>query len=73
MADEQDTPQQGTRGIERVVRKVRLGEEPSDFEYWQAQPYEARIAALEEIRRVSPVALWWRTATSESLPTGLSH
>jgi hypothetical protein len=23
----------------------------SDFSYWQGQPYEARIAALEEIRR----------------------
>jgi hypothetical protein len=39
------------RGIVRTARTVRLGEEPSDFAYWQAQPYEARLAALEEIRQ----------------------
>jgi hypothetical protein len=27
-----------------------IGEQPSDFIYWQAQSYQARLAALEEIR-----------------------
>ncbi|MBM3464710.1 MAG: hypothetical protein FJX76_21645 [Armatimonadetes bacterium] len=33
-----------------VVNKVRLGEEPRDSEYWRTQSYEARLAALEQIR-----------------------
>lgn len=28
-----------------------LGEQPTDFAYWQAQPYVAHLAALEEIRQ----------------------
>jgi hypothetical protein len=39
------------RMIAPVVRKVKLHQLRSDFSYWQEQPYEARIAALEEIRR----------------------
>ena len=35
----------------KVVRKVPLGQQPSDFAYWQAQPYQARLAALEQIRQ----------------------
>ena len=42
---------EGGRTIARVVRKVRLGEQQSDFAYWQTQPYHVRLAALEEIRR----------------------
>ena len=38
------------RKIAPVVRKIKLGQLGSDFSYWQGQPYEARIAALEEIR-----------------------
>jgi hypothetical protein len=34
----------------RVVRKVALRKQPSDFAYWQSQPYQARLVALEEIR-----------------------
>jgi hypothetical protein len=37
--------------IAPVVRKVNLHQLKSDFSYWQKQPYEDRIAALEEIRR----------------------
>ena len=37
--------------VHKVVRKVSLREQPTDFAYWQEQPYEARLAALEEIRR----------------------
>lgn len=40
-----------TRIIEKVVRKYDLNRKPSDFTYWQIQPYEKRLEALEEIRR----------------------
>ena len=33
------------------MTKVSLHEQTSDFTYWQTQPYEVRLAALEEIRR----------------------
>lgn len=39
------------RMIAPVVNKVNLQHMGNDFSYWQGQPYEARIAALEEIRR----------------------
>lgn len=38
-------------GIAPVVTRVRMGEKRSDVAYWRAQPYQARLAALEEIRR----------------------
>lgn len=37
--------------IASVVRKVNLRQLGNDFSYWQSQPYETRIAALEEIRQ----------------------
>lgn len=37
--------------MRKVVRKVPIGEQPSDFAYWQTQPYQARLAALEQIRQ----------------------
>jgi hypothetical protein len=37
--------------IQKVARKIRLEEQSTDFLYWQSQPYEKRLAALEEIRR----------------------
>lgn len=40
-----------TRRILPVVNKYRIGEEPSDVQYWRMQSPQARIAALEEIRR----------------------
>lgn len=39
------------RARAKVVTKVRLGEERKDFEYWQTQSYQARLDAMEEIRR----------------------
>ena len=39
------------RNIAAVVRKVNIHQLGNDFAYWQSQPDEARIAALEEIRR----------------------
>jgi hypothetical protein len=38
-------------GIHKVGTKVNLYQQRSDFAYWQTQPYLARLAAIEEIRR----------------------
>ena len=38
------------RNIAKVYKKTSLSQQGNDFNFWQAQPYEARIAALEEIR-----------------------
>ncbi len=37
--------------VQKIVRKTTLQEQGSDFQYWQTQPYAARLAALEQIRR----------------------
>jgi hypothetical protein len=37
--------------IEKVFRKTTLAEQGNDFAYWQTQPYELRLATLEQIRR----------------------
>ncbi|MDL1896610.1 toxin secretion, membrane fusion protein [Anaerolineae bacterium CFX7] len=37
--------------VARVVHKYTLGKEPRAIEYWRTQSYEARLAAVEEIRR----------------------
>lgn len=34
----------------KTVRKVTLEEQGTDFAFWQRQPYEKRLATLEEIR-----------------------
>lgn len=47
----QPTASATARKVAPVAQKFRLGEQPSDFAYWQAQPYEARLAALEQIRQ----------------------
>ena len=39
------------RNIAMVYKKTSLNQQGNDFTFWQAQPYEARITALEEIRR----------------------
>ncbi len=38
-------------GIQKVYTKVNIHEQKSDFAYWQTQPYQTRLAALEEIRQ----------------------
>jgi hypothetical protein len=38
-------------GVEKTLSKVSLFEQESDFAYWQSQPYESRLAALERIRQ----------------------
>jgi hypothetical protein len=40
-----------TPGIQKSLVKIRLQEQKSDFAYWQTQPYQVRLAALEQIRR----------------------
>ncbi|MEA3340674.1 MAG: hypothetical protein U9R15_11960 [Chloroflexota bacterium] len=50
------TPQSGYNmgamsGIEKHYTKVNIHEQKSDFAHWQTQPYQARLAALEQIRR----------------------
>jgi hypothetical protein len=37
--------------IQKVYAKVSLYAAKSDFAYWQTQPYQVRLAALEEIRQ----------------------
>jgi hypothetical protein len=44
------------RRIAKVVKIVNMYEADNDFEYWQSQPYTARLAALEEMRRA--YCLW---------------
>lgn len=45
------TEREATTGIVPVVTRVKVGEPPSDFAYWQTQSPQARLAALEQIRR----------------------
>jgi hypothetical protein len=37
--------------IAKVVTKVNIHQQASDFAYWQTQSYQARLNALEEIRQ----------------------
>lgn len=39
------------REMAMVYRKSRIGEQESDRDYWLSQPPEARLAAVEQIRR----------------------
>ncbi len=39
------------RQIALVVSKKNLYQPDNDVGYWRAQPYQARLAALEEIRQ----------------------
>jgi hypothetical protein len=39
------------RSIAMVVTKVRLGSEEKAAKYWRTQSYQARLAALEQIRQ----------------------
>jgi len=40
-----------SRRIQKTLTRVGLHEATTDFGFWQTQSYQARIAALEEIRR----------------------
>jgi hypothetical protein len=37
--------------IAKIVKKYKLEEQPNDFQYWQSQPFEDRLATLEQIRQ----------------------
>jgi len=37
--------------VQPVVKKYKMGEQPSDYSYWKTQPPAARLAALEIIRQ----------------------
>ena len=39
------------RTVQKTVKKIKSGEEESDFSYWQTKSYAERLDALEEIRR----------------------
>ena len=36
--------------IEKVVKKIKIDEQPSDFSFWKTKSYAERLAALEQIR-----------------------
>ena len=37
--------------VQKVVTKVNIRQQTSDFAYWQSRPYAERLAALEDIRQ----------------------
>jgi hypothetical protein len=37
--------------VEKRVVKIPLGSKTDDLAYWRSQPYQVRLAALEEIRQ----------------------
>jgi hypothetical protein len=37
--------------MKKVINKIRIKEQKSDFDYWQKQPLQKRLEALEEIRQ----------------------
>ncbi|MGB3204866.1 MAG: hypothetical protein WBB28_07765 [Crinalium sp.] len=37
--------------MEKIVTKINKNEQKSDFSYWQKQPYQSRLEALEQIRQ----------------------
>jgi hypothetical protein len=37
--------------MEKVITKIKIKQQKSDFNYWQQQTYEKRLEALEEIRQ----------------------
>ena len=37
--------------MQKVYRKVSIENQSRESDYWRKQPYQARLAALEQIRR----------------------
>ena len=37
--------------MQKVYRKVPVDEQAREADYWRTQPYQARLAALEQIRQ----------------------
>jgi hypothetical protein len=48
---EESQAEERPQKIVKSVKKMRIEDQPSDFAYWQTQPYAARLRALEDIRR----------------------
>jgi len=40
-----------TSNVKKSYTKVSIREQKSDFAYWQTQPYQVRLASLEQIRQ----------------------
>jgi hypothetical protein len=36
--------------MEKIVRKYKLGEEPSEYEYWKTRTYLERLSTIEFLR-----------------------
>jgi hypothetical protein len=51
--DEKPTPPgiKSLRTVQKIYKIIKLQEQKNDFEFWQSQPYQARLAALEQIRQ----------------------
>jgi hypothetical protein len=37
--------------IKTIIRKGKIKEQGNDFAFWQTQPYETRLKAIEQIRQ----------------------
>jgi len=37
--------------VAKVVRKVSIKDQSSDFRFWQTQSYQVRLATLEQLRQ----------------------
>jgi hypothetical protein len=37
--------------IGKVIKKIKLSDQTSDFSFWQSKSYEERLEALEQIRK----------------------
>lgn len=37
-------------GIDKVMKKYKISNQPSDLPFWQSKSYEERLEALEQIR-----------------------
>jgi hypothetical protein len=42
---------QNDQKVAKIVRKMPLTDQPTDFAYWQSRPYAERLTTLEQIRR----------------------
>jgi hypothetical protein len=51
--------------VQKSVKKIKVSEQTSDFAYWQTQPYEVRLATLEQIRQEYHR---WKYGTEPGLP-----
>jgi serine/threonine protein kinase HipA of HipAB toxin-antitoxin module len=53
-----------TLRMSKTYTKMRIGEQKSDFAYWQTQSYQERLATLEQIRQEYHA---WRYGTQPRL------